>query len=463
MNVPYWVQDAIFYQIFPDRFANGDARNDPVNVKPWGSPPTVEGYQGGDLRGIIDNFDYLLDLGINALYLNPIFRASSTHRYNTADYFQIDPFLGSLRDFQRLIEVAHGNGVRVVLDGVFNHCGRGFFAFTDLLEFQEESPYRDWFTVNRFPLDAYSQGEAEDYAAWWGYKALPKLNFSNPAVQQYFLEVTRYWLRQGIDGWRLDVPNEIQEDVFWVNFRRTVESENPDAYILGEIWDFNPPWVDDNHCHGLMNYPLRSGILEFVKGKTPVLHSIEGIEKTLFGYPRPNAYAMYQLIGSHDIERILTLVGGEAKRVKLAYTLLFGLPGAPAVYYGDEIGVEGGKDPDCRRAMIWDRAGWNQEIRDHVKALIQLRKRLVTSRRGDYTRILHNEKGVYVYARRLGGECLMVALNNSTVRKTVSLKVSTLGLRDGQILRDHLSGEEFIVSGDTLNLTLPAIGGMWLS
>jgi cyclomaltodextrinase len=463
MTIPHWVQDAIFYQIFPDRFANGDLRNDPVNVHPWGSPPSVRGYQGGDLRGVIEKFDYLLDLGINTLYFTPIFRASSTHRYNASDYLQIDPFLGDLRDFRALIEIAHANNVRVVLDGVFNHCGRGFFAFTDLLEYQDASPYRDWFHVHKMPLDAYTPGDAMDYAGWWGYKALPKFNFKNPAVQKYFLDVTRYWLRLGIDGWRLDVPNEIEEDSFWADFRKTVEQENPDAYILGEIWDYNPPWVDANHCHGLMNYPVRTSILDFIRGKSLVAHSVETIEKTITGYPRANAYSMYQLVGSHDTERVMTLAGNDPQKVKLAFTLLFGLPGAPAIYYGDEIGIEGGKDPDCRRAFNWDDSTWNKELREHVKLLIQLRKKIAATRRGEYIRLLQNERGVYIFARRLGSECLIVALNNSTTKRTVSIKVKELGLRDGHILVDHLGEEEFIVSGDSLNLTLPTVGGMWLS
>jgi cyclomaltodextrinase / maltogenic alpha-amylase / neopullulanase len=463
MTIPHWVQDAIFYQIFPDRFANGDHRNDPVNVRVWGSTPSVKGYMGGDIRGVIENFDYLLDLGVNALYFTPIFRASSTHRYNASDYMQIEPMLGELRDFRTLIDVAHTNKVRVVLDGVFNHCGRGFFAFSDLLEYQEDSPYRDWFHVKNWPVDAYSPGDATDFVGWWNYKALPKFNFKNSAVRKYFLDVTRYWLRLGIDGWRLDVPNEIEDDTFWAEFRQTVEQENPDAYILGEIWDFNPTWVDENHCHGLMNYPLRASILEFIKGKPLIKNSVETLEKTLTGYPHANAYSMYQLVGSHDTERIMTLAGNDPQKVKLAYTLLFGLPGAPAIYYGDEIGLEGGKDPDCRRGFEWDKAKWNIDIREHVKTLVQLRKKMAACRRGEYIHLLLNDRGVYIYARKLGAELLIVALNNSTTRRTCTVKVGELGLRDGHILKDNLGDEEFIVNGDSINLTLPAGGGMWLS
>ena len=203
MSVPDWVQDAVFYQIFPDRFARSPA-NDRPHLAAWGTPPTLNGFQGGDLRGVMEHFDYLLDLGINALYFNPIFQSSSTLRYNTDDYYRIDQRLGSRADFDALLDLAHRNGVRVVLDGVFNHCGRGFFAFHDLVENGDESIYRDWFHVRRFPLRAYEPGKARNYLGWWGYKSLPKFNTNDPQVRQYLLDVARYWVDAGIDGWRLD-------------------------------------------------------------------------------------------------------------------------------------------------------------------------------------------------------------------------------------------------------------------
>ncbi|MBI4769613.1 MAG: alpha-amylase, partial [Chloroflexi bacterium] len=208
MSVPSWVQDSIFYQIFPDRFANGDPDLDPPNVQPWGAPPTTSGFQGGDLAGVLHRLDYLLDLGVNAIYLNPIFHATSNHRYNATDYFSIDPRLGALADFRRLLERAHANGIRIILDGVFNHCGRGHFAFNDLLENGADSPYKDWFHVRHFPPHAYGHGDALDYEGWWNHKSLPRFNTATPAVRRHLLSVARYWIDQGIDGWRLDVPNE---------------------------------------------------------------------------------------------------------------------------------------------------------------------------------------------------------------------------------------------------------------
>ncbi|MEW6651206.1 MAG: alpha-amylase family glycosyl hydrolase, partial [Chloroflexota bacterium] len=229
MQIPDWVKDAVFYQIFPDRFANGDLTNDPPNVQPWGEIPDAFHFQGGDLAGIEQRLDYLQDLGINALYLNPIFLSPSTHRYNTVDYYCIDPKLGSRQDFRRLLRRAHRKGMRIILDGVFNHCGRGFFAFNDLLENGSNSPYQDWFHIKKFPLHAYGPGKSSRYEAWWGYKSLPKFNTHAPAVRRYILDVARHWIDEGIDGWRLDVPNEIDDDTFWAEFRYAVKKGNPQA------------------------------------------------------------------------------------------------------------------------------------------------------------------------------------------------------------------------------------------
>jgi cyclomaltodextrinase len=464
MTVPYWVEDAIFYQIFPDRFANGDPQNDPPNVQPWGSQPTSWGFQGGDLRGIIDKFDYILDLGVNAIYLNPIFLSNSNHRYNTVDYFKIDPRVGTVEDFHALLETAHSNNVRVILDGVFNHCGRGFFGFNDLLENQDHSPYRDWFYVNKFPLDAYSPGKAEDYKAWWGFKSLPKFNTNNQAVRRYLLNVARYWIEQGSDGWRLDVPNEIDDDPFWLEFRQTVKSINRDAYLVGEIWTVEPRWVGPNHFDGLMNYPLRDAVLDFLNGgfitATGFADQVEGILKR---YPRENAYAMYVPLGSHDTERIYTRFNGDLNKLKLAYSFVLAYPGAPAIYYGDEIGMPGGKDPECRAAFNWNPETWLEELRGWLRTLISLRKRYVALRRGSYKRVLVDDRrNVYAFARTLGDETLLVVLNASAAQRHLRLPVKELGWKDGLILHNLLGFEEYIVSGDNLVVSVPPWSGVWI-
>jgi len=332
MSVPYWVQDAIFYQIFPDRFANGDTGNDPPSVQPWGTPPTNWHFQGGDLRGIIQQFDYLLDLGIIAIYLNPIFHSTSNHRYNTLDYYKIDPKLGDMHDFRALFDLAHRNGVRVILDGVFNHCGRGFFAFVDVLENQEYSPYKEWFHILHFPVDAYSEGDSKDYLAWWGFRSLPKFNTGNPQVRRYLFDVARYWIEQGADGWRLDVPNEIDDDTFWAEFRHTVKTVNQDAYLVGEIWTADPRWVGEWHFDGLMHYPFRDCLLRLLyAGTLDAAQCANKLASFLQLYPRPNAYAMYLPLCSHDTERIMTKLGGDVNKVKLAFLVQFAYQGAPAI------------------------------------------------------------------------------------------------------------------------------------
>ena len=465
MAVPYWVEDAIFYQIFPDRFANGDPRNDPPNVQPWGTPPDIHGFQGGDLRGVIQKLDYLLDLGINAIYFTPIFEASSNHRYNTYNYFKIDPRLGDQRDFRALIDAAHQNGIRVVLDGVFNHVGRGFFAFSDLLDNQEHSPYRDWFHVKKFPVEGYGPGDATTYTGWWNHKSLPKLNTSNPQVRAYVMQVARYWIDQGADGWRLDVPNEIDDDSFWAEFRATVKAANPEAYILGEIWDGDPRWVGKRHFDGLMNYPLREALLGVLTGKVNVGGFADRLETLLHKqYAREHVYAMYNPLGSHDTERVLTMLNGDQAKLKLAWLIQMALPGAPAVYYGDEIGLEGGKDPECRKAFPWDTLEQKDELHRYLRSLIHWRKRLPMLRRGSYGRVLVEDgRSCMAFVRALGEQRLVVVFNASATRRQVRLNAKQIGWRDGLILTNLLTDEQSIVSGDWLNVTLPPWSGAWLT
>lgn len=464
MAVPYWVQDAVFYQIFPDRFANGDPSNDPPNVRPWGSDPSLWGFQGGDLRGVIQKFDYLLDLGINALYLNPIFQATSNHRYNITDYYRIDPKLGDLGDFQALLDVAHQNRVKVILDGVFNHCGRGFFAFNDVLENNAHSPYLQWFHLNQVPPDAYSPGDADDYEAWWKFKSLPKFNTDNPEVREYLFEIAEYWIRLGADGWRLDVPNEIDDDSFWAEFRSRVKTINPDAYLVGEIWTGDPRWVGEEHFDGLMNYPLRSALLGLLQETTGLKEFAGEINSLLERYPRENLFSMYLPLGSHDTRRLMTELKGSLDRVKLAFLFQFAFPGAPALFYGDEIGLVGGKDPDCRKAFPWDDSRWNVELRNFVKKLISIRRRRVELRRGEYREInLEPARGGYAFSRTLGNRQILVAVNVSAVRRHYKIPVRSLAWEDGQILRDLLTGEEMIVSGDRVLITLEPWSGCWVA
>ncbi|MEE9582923.1 MAG: alpha-amylase family glycosyl hydrolase, partial [Acidimicrobiia bacterium] len=212
---PSWVADAIFYQIFPDRFAASTQVPKPANLEAWDAPPTRHGYKGGDLYGVIEHLDWLTDLGVSAIYFNPIFQSASNHRYHTHDYFLIDPLLGGDQAFEDLMSACRDRNMKVVLDGVFNHASRGFFRFNDILENGSGSPWLDWFTVKQIPLNAYHEIRPPNYSAWWDDPALPQFNTENPAVREYLMEVAEHWIRRGIDGWRLDVPEEIVTEGFW--------------------------------------------------------------------------------------------------------------------------------------------------------------------------------------------------------------------------------------------------------
>ena len=463
MSVPAWVKDSVFYQIFPDRFENGDLTNDPANLVPWSAKPTIHSFHGGDLRGVIDRFYYLLDLGINSIYFTPIFLSPSNHRYNAVDYFQIDPRLGNLQVFKSLLDVAHRNQVRVVLDGVFNHCGRGFFAFNDILENQADSPYLDWFHIKKLPVDAYSPGDATTYLGWWKYKSLPKFNTANPHVREYIYSVARYWLEQGIDGWRLDVPNEIDDDDFWAKFRETVIKTNPDAYLLGEIWDGDTRWVGNTHFDGLMNYPIRTLILDLLTEKKKAGTFINDLDSWTRHYPLENVFAMYNTLGSHDTERIFSLLNKSVEKLRLAFLILFTFPGVPAIYYGDEVGVEGGADPDNRRTFSWNEAEWKIDILQWVKRLIRVRNNRNSLRRGNFSVIPLMDDSAFAFYRKDGEDLTIVIGNASNQSIKVEMDLSNI-LMDHQEVHNLLGDERFTeIRGETITLTLSRWSGMILA
>ena len=256
VQTPDWVKSAIFYQIFPDRFARSRAVPKPGNLERWDHPPTNHGFKGGDLIGVVERLDYLQDLGITAIYFCPIFQSTANHRYHTYDYYRVDPILGGDAALQRLLDEAHRRGIRIVIDGVFNHASRGFYQFNHLLENGPVSPYLDWFQVQGWPLHAYEGHISPNYSAWWNLHALPKLNTQTPAVREFLLGVAQHWIEQGVDGWRLDVPNEIDDDEFWREFRRRVKDANPDAYIVGEIWGDASRWLQGDQFDAVMNLSL---------------------------------------------------------------------------------------------------------------------------------------------------------------------------------------------------------------
>ena len=347
----------------------------------WDTLPTRENMFGGNLAGICEKLEYIASLGVNAVYLCPIFKSNSNHRYHTVDYFEIDPVLGTLKDFDKLVKKAHKLGLRVILDGVFNHCSRGFFQFNSLMELGKNSPYVDWFHVRGWPLHAYSG--KPNYDCWWGYPALPKFNTDNPDVRDYLFSVGEYWMKRGIDGWRLDVPNEIDDDSFWQEFRRRIKAINPEAYIVGEIWDEPSRWLQGDQFDGVMNYPLRKAVLAYLFDEKPIALA-EFAKRLREAFPAGRFGVPMNLLGSHDTIRLSSLPCSNLQRVKLALALLFFLPGAPCIYYGDEIGMLGGKDPDNRRSFPWDKFAEMQKapVYDYLKGLIALRNKERVLREG---------------------------------------------------------------------------------
>ena len=401
-DTPAWVRDAIFYQVFPDRFASSLRVHKPGVLEPWDAAPTSQGFKGGDLRGIAEHLGYLEDLGVNAIYLTPIFASASNHRYHTYDYLTVDPLLGGDDALRELLDGAHDRGMRVVLDGVFNHTGRGFWPFHHVLEAGAASPYRGWVHLDDARLDggrpllAYpppgAPPSAHGYEAWWGLPALPKLNTDNPEVREYLLGVAEHWLRFGIDGWRLDVPMEIDDEAFWQEFRRRCRAIRPDAYLVGEIWKVAPEWLRGDRFDALMNYPLGEAIMGFAGGSRIDLAVVrqhhqyaahlQPLDAPAFAARVMELAAAYDpdvvavqlnLLGSHDAPRLRTVLGDDVTGVRLATLLQATLPGAPCIYYGDEVGLRGGNDPGCRGAFPWDETRWEAGLRESVRALLHLR------------------------------------------------------------------------------------------
>lgn len=466
IRTPNWVKDAVFYQIFPDRFARSEKVPQPARLEPWEAPPTRHGFKGGDLLGIVERLDYLQDLGVTALYLNPIFQSAANHRYHTYDYYHVDPLLGGNAALRTLLDEAHRRNMRVILDGVFNHASRGFFQFHHILENGPDSPYLDWFIVKGFPLYAYDEDREPNYVAWWNLHALPKFNTQNPAVREFLWDVARYWVAFGIDGWRLDVPEEIDDPAFWREFRRRVKEANPEAYLVGEIWHPAPDWLQGDRFDAVMNYPFTKACLGFFieepvedelvrgMGYYPIPHLdapafADAIDEILNLYDPEVTYAQLNLLDSHDTARFLTLARGDESALRLAVLFQMTFPGAPCIYYGDEIGMEGRRDPDCRRAFPWDERQWNHALRDFVKRCIALRHTYPALRRGSYTR-LHAADDVYAFGRRLGDETLIVALNVSRESRFPEVRVAGY-LPDGTRLKEVWADRVVQVSGGVMH------------
>ena len=377
---PDWVNETVWYQIFPERFCNGDASNDPEGTLPWREEGSVrnEEFFGGDLQGILNKLDYLTELGINGIYLTPINESPSSHKYDTTDYMRIDPHFGSEETFMQLVEQAHARGIRIMLDGVFNHCGEFFAPWQDVLQKGPESEYYDWFMINEWPL-SFEEGAARkgQFYTFAFYDNMPKLNTNNEKVRDYLLGVCETWVRKyGVDGIRLDVANEVSH-VFCKELRRRMKAINPDIYILGEIWHDAMPWLRGDEFDAVMNYPLGESIKDFWIDKSLTNADFEyTINRCYTGYMQQTNDVLFNLLDSHDTKRLRSDVKSLSEYYQ-QLAVLFTMPGSPCIYYGTEIAMEGGHDPDCRRCMPWNaiEEGKYDDRIQFMRELIELRKK----------------------------------------------------------------------------------------
>ena len=497
--VPTWFGEGMTYQIFPDRFCRSRIP-DPAGLvggrtvhQDWADEPVYRpdehgeirnrDFFGGDFQGVISKLDHLKDLGVETLYFNPIFEAAENHRYGTADYDRIDPMLGCNEDFSRLCDEAHKRGMRVMLDGVFNHTGfvsryfNGDGFYPDVGACQSwDSPYRSWFQFIRWP---------DQYESWWGIYSLPAVNESDPSYRRFIFgdedSVVRRWLRAGADGWRLDVADELPDD-FVAGIHAAARAEKPSAVVIGEVWEDGSTKVAygvrrkhilGGHCDGLMNYPLRSAILSYFSGGKAE-DFVSGMETIRENYPPFAFYSAMNSLGTHDTPRILTLLGaggerrdqsrdwranfrleGDAlrlakERLRAAALLLFCFPGSPTVYYGDEAGMEGFEDPFNRRTYPWGHE--DQELLAWFKQLGALRKTHPALRRGTI-RYVAAEGPLLAFARADDGEEILCVCNAGDGPVTLPLPGNTASVLVGSPALAPLEEDEGV------QITLPPRSG----
>ncbi|HBY08636.1 MAG TPA: alpha-amylase [Chloroflexi bacterium] len=474
LETPAWLHGAVMYQVFPERFANGEPNLNPPGTDPWGTPPGSFQFQGGDLVGILEKLDYLEDLGIDILYLNPIFTSPSNHKYDCNDYYNVDPAFGGNPALAALVDGLHQRGMKIILDASFNHCHPTFFAFQDVIQHGPASQYWDWFSIyehpiqvrvrpQRFPPEMQARSKdfenwcqsfaqltgikitlAEDdgpaldptYLAWYGVLTMPKLNLSNPAARQYFLEVTRFWIEAyQIDGWRMDVVPFVAPD-FWDDFRQVAKTTNPETALIAEIWGNGSFWLQGERFDGTMNYTFRTLALEyFAKTMLDTRTFIEGCQTMLMLYARDITQVGQNLLSSHDTKRFLNEAGEDLQRLRLASLFQLTMPGVPSIYYGDEIGLSGGSDPDNRRAFPWQAPdSWDAETRTIIRTLIKLRQEFPALRYGDWE-IVWMAAEALAYRRFTEQQQVLVVISRQTALEdgVIPLKTNALQLLWGTV------------------------------
>lgn len=404
-----WMKNAVFYQIFVDRFNIGRRDKDMsyVTVK-WGDPVNAHSFAGGDIKGITEKLDYIKSVGANAVYLTPVFKAPSNHKYDIEDYKTIDPAFGTTDDIKELVAQAHARGMYVVLDAVFNHCSSRIMQFRDVLEKGKRSRYFDWFVIHGDRADM----QALNYECFASCPYMPKWNTSNPEVADYLTDIALYWIREAdIDGWRLDVSDEVSH-AFWRKMRLSVKALKPECVLIGENWHDAGSYLAGDQFDSIMNYAFTKAAMDFFAfGKFGAKGMADKLSSLLMRNGDNVNFMMLNLLDSHDTHRFLTRVGGDRRKLLSAFALSVFFTGVPFIYYGTEIAMEGGYDPDCRRTMDWERAAKRGEVFDAVRELAELRRNSDALRDGDIA--VRAEGELLIVTRRTERETAVLAVNNT--------------------------------------------------
>lgn len=462
-SAPLWAQGAVYYEVFPDRFFRGNYSSPRKKFAKWGTKPSRNSYFGGNLRGITAKLDYISSLGVDALYLTPIFQAKSNHKYDTIDYYAIDPDFGTEEDLRQLVNACHDHGIRVILDAVFNHMGDHHAIFRDIVTNGAESPYADWIYPITWPITPTRR----TYETFAYTSKMPKWRTANPAVEQYLIHVADYWMeRAGIDGWRLDVSDEV-EHTFWRHFRERVKINNPDALICGEVWQFAMPWLHGEQFDAVMNYPFTSAVHDWLCKKLIDAHEFDRrIEQIRIQYPEDQLPYLWNLLGSHDTMRLMSACDLDTQQVSLALFFQFTCFGSPMVYYGDDIGLAGGGDPECRGTMVWDPQKQNLQLLEHYQNLSALRKKYPVLRSGNFRPILRGlSPQLYSYLRipdtngDPSDQPVMCMINNGTDPLDLTLSDQELPVGTYQCIYGNILHTE-VCTGQSL--TIPAKSGTLL-
>ena len=447
MEIPEWANNKVVYQIFPSRYATTEN----VSEKKWYKHPIkpMDDLRG-NLKGIINSLDHLEELGVDVIYMTPIFMSDSMHKYDTIDYYKIDPNFGTEDDLKELVEKAHAKNIKIILDGVFNHSSVKFFAFDDIMKNQNNSKYLDWYYIDSLPLDFGSMRSKPNFKCFAYHGYMPKLNLSNEETANYFINVGKYWIEKcDIDGWRLDVGDEVIHS-FWKKFRHAIKEAKKDALIIGEIWHYAGDFLEGDEWDTVMNYSFFNAVRDFVAN--------ENITATRFaeslGFTRGRLYrqinpVLLNLIDSHDTARFMHIAGNNTDKLKLAAALQLLLPGMPMIYYGDEYGMKGGNDPDCRRGMLWDEKYQNSSIYDWYRKLIQTRKAHPTLTLGSLIDCeTDDEHSLIQMTRKLENTTLTVIFHSTENAVTLDKYKGCTDLITGEVFDGVLDGYEVLLVED---------------